>query len=119
MITRQKVLLVTKAPSVAKFVARFEAVKTISDVSQIFEVWENNKTPLILGTAVADCPIIYLPENGFADDKAFIEFCHERGFECGEYQTGIKYDANQERCTSVNWLSSKECPLLLRPTTKQ
>ena len=44
MITRQKVLLVTKAPSVAKFVARFEAVKTISDVSQIFEVWENNKT---------------------------------------------------------------------------
>lgn len=74
MITRQKVLLVTKAPSVAKFVARFEAVKAISDVSQIFEVWENNKTPLILGTAVADCPIIYLPENGFADDKAFIEF---------------------------------------------
>ena len=73
MITRQKVLLVTKAPSVAKFVARFEAVKAISDVSQIFEVWENNKTPLILGTAVADCPIIYLPENGFADDKAFID----------------------------------------------
>ena len=33
MITRQKVLLVTKAPSVAKFVARFEAVKAISDVS--------------------------------------------------------------------------------------
>lgn len=118
MITRQKVLLVTKAPSVAKFVARFEAVKAISDVSQIFEVWENNKTPLILGTAVADCPIIYLPENGFADDKAFIEFCHERGFECGEYQTGIKYDANQERCILCELASLKGMPTSLETYNK-
>ena len=97
MITRNKVLLITKSTAVAKFVRSFEAVEEVNDVSQVSRVWENNKTPVILGAANVNCPAIYLPEEGFVDDKAFIEFSHENGFECGEMITGIMYDSNQER----------------------
>lgn len=110
MITRNKVLLITKSTAVAKFVRSFEAVEEINDVSQVSKVWENNKTPVILGTANVNCPAIYLPEEGFVDDKAFIEFSHENGFECGEMITGIKYDSNQERCILCELASLKGMP---------
>ena len=110
MITRNKVLLITKSTAVAKFVRSFEAVEEINDVSQVSQVWENNKTPVILGTANVNCPAIYLPEEGFVDDKAFIEFSHENGFECGEMITGIKYDSNQERCILCELASLKGMP---------
>ncbi len=110
MITRNKVLLITKSTAVAKFVRSFEAVEEINDVSQISRVWENNKTPVILGAANVNCPAIYLPEEGFVDDKAFIEFSHENGFECGEMITGIKYDSNQERCILCELASLKGMP---------
>lgn len=110
MITRNKVLLITKSTAVAKFVRSFEAVEEINDVSQVSQVWENNKTPVILGAANVNCPAIYLPEEGFVDDKAFIEFSHENGFECGEMITGIKYDSNQERCILCELASLKGMP---------
>ena len=110
MITRNKVLLITKSTAVAKFVRSFEAVEEINDVSQVSRVWENNKTPVILGAANVNCPAIYLPEEGFVDDKAFIEFSHENGFECGEMITGIKYDSNQERCILCELASLKGMP---------
>lgn len=110
MITRNKVLLITKSTAVAKFVRSFEAVEEINDISQTSRVWENNKTPVILGTANVNCPAIYLPEEGFVDDKAFIEFSHENGFECGEMITGIKYDSNQERCVLCELASLKGMP---------
>ena len=110
MITRNKVLLITKSTAVAKFVRSFEAVEEINDVSQVYRVWENNKTPVILGAANVNCPAIYLPEEGFVDDKAFIEFSHENGFECGEMITGIKYDSNQERCILCELASLKGMP---------
>ena len=44
------------------------------------------------------------------DDKAFIEFSHENGFECGEMITGIKYDSNQERCILCELASLKGMP---------
>lgn len=110
MITRNKVLLITKSTIVAKFVRSFEAIEEISDISKIPQVWENNKTPVILGATNVNCPAIYLPEEGFADDKAFIEFSHEHGFECGEMITGIKYDSNQERCILCELASLKGMP---------
>lgn len=110
MITRNKVLLITKSTAVAKFVRSFEAVEEINDVSQVYRVWENNKTPVILGAANVNCPAIYLPEEGFVDYKAFIEFSHENGFECGEMITGIKYDSNQERCILCELASLKGMP---------
>ena len=110
MITRNKVLLITKSTAVAKFVRSFEAVEEINDISQVSRVWENNKTPVILGAANVNCPAIYLPEEGFVDDKAFIEFSHENGFECGEMITGIKYDSNQERCILCELASLKGMP---------
>lgn len=110
MITRNKVLLITKSTAVAKFVRSFEAVEEINDVSQVSRVWENNKTPVILGAANVNCPAIYLPEEGFVDDKAFIEFSHGNGFECGEMITGIKYDSNQERCILCELASLKGMP---------
>ena len=110
MITRNKVLLITKSTAVAKFVRSFEAVEEINDISQTSRVWENNKTPVILGAANVNCPAIYLPEEGFVDDKAFIEFSHENGFECGEMITGIKYDSNQERCILSELASLKGMP---------
>lgn len=110
MITRVRLLLVTKSPAVAKFVRSFEAIQEISNISQVSKVWENNKTPVILGATMVNCPAIYLPEEGFADDKAFIEFCHEKGFECGEMITGIKYDSNQERCILCELASLKGMP---------
>lgn len=113
MITRVRLLLVTKSPAVAKFVRSFEAIQEISDISQVSKVWENNKTPVILGATMVNCPAIYLPEEGFADDKAFIEFCHENGFECGEMITGIKYDSNQERCILCELASLKGMPTTL------
>lgn len=110
MITRNKVLLITKSTAVAKFVRSFEAVEEINDISQTSRVWENNKTPVILGAANVNCPAIYLPEEGFVDDKAFIEFSHENGFECGEMITGIKYDSNQERYILCELASLKGMP---------
>ena len=110
MITRNKVLLITKSTAVAKFVRSFEAVEEINDISQTSRVWENNKTPVILGAANVNCPAIYLPEEGLVDDKAFIEFSHENGFECGEMITGIKYDSNQERCILCELASLKGMP---------
>lgn len=43
MITRNKVLLITKSPYIAKFVSSFEAINEITDISQIYHVWANNK----------------------------------------------------------------------------
>ena len=61
MITRNKVLLITKSTAVAKFVRSFEAVEEINDVSQISRVWENNKTPVILGAESLGALFSYLP----------------------------------------------------------
>lgn len=47
-----------------------------------------------------------------------MNFCHERGFECGEYQTGIKYDANQERCILCELASLKGMPTSLETYNK-
>ena len=118
MITRNKVLLITKSPSVAKFVRNFEAIVEIMDVSKVSHVWENNKIPVILGAANVNCPALYLPEEGFADAEAFIKFSHEKGFECGEYITGIKYDSNQERCILCELASLKGMPTSLETYNK-
>ena len=112
MITRQKVLLVTKAPSVAKFVARFEAVKAISDVSQIFEVWENNKTPLILGTAVADCPIIYCPKMALLTTRLLLNSVTKEASSVANTKLVSNMMPTKSVASSVNWLPSKECQLL-------
>lgn len=117
MITRNKVLLITKSTAVAKFVRSFEAVEEINDISQTSRVWENNKTPVILGAANVNCPAIYLPEEGFVDDKAFIEFSHENGFECGEMITlasSMTVTRNGVSCVSL--LLSRACPPLWKRT---
>lgn len=118
MITRNKVLLITKSPCIAKFVSSFEAINEITDISQIHRVWANNKTPVILGAASVTCPALYLPEEGFADPDSFIKFSHENGFECGEFITGIKYDSNQERCILCELASLKGMPTSLETYNK-
>lgn len=46
MITRNKVLLITKSTAVAKFVRSFEAVEEINDISQTSRVWETTRLRL-------------------------------------------------------------------------
>ena len=39
--------------------------------------------------------------------EAFIEWCHDHGFECGEYITGEIFDTNDERCFLCEMASYK------------
>ena len=95
MITKRKVILITEK-KYQTFLERFEALKFVSEVKEVQEIWNNNKTPI--ATQTIDDFIDYdyiVPPNELLKIESvreFIEFCHEAGFECGEYQTGELFD---------------------------
>lgn len=101
MINRQRVVLLTtkKEP----FLERFEALMYVEETSQIQKVWWLNKTPIMVVNHLANLDIIGyqlidVPENLVGDIHEFTDFCHNHGFECGEYRTGEVYDTKLERC---------------------
>lgn len=101
MITRRKVVLATEKRM--KFLERFEAIKYIDKISEIHEVWSNNKTPVMLKDEkelfkILDYNVIEIPNGIIGNIEKFTEFCHITGFECGEYRNGETFDSKLERC---------------------
>lgn len=104
MITKKKVILITEERS--DFLEKFEALKYVEDSSKIITVWENNKTPICTTKDFSfnqekfENEKLWIPEELISIDKIeeFTEFCHDNGFECGEYSTGEIYDTKQNRC---------------------
>ena len=101
MITKVRLVLI--ANQGIEFLKRFEAISVIQKPGEIQSVWEKNKTPVIEGEE-KDYPEITgyimkkVPEELIDDIDEFTHFCHENGFECGEFRTGEVYDTREERC---------------------
>ena len=92
MISTKKVVLETNKGK--DFFERFEAIEIIERLSQIQEVWARNKTPMISKESLSKLSIVSyqlvtVPEKMIGDKDAFTDFCHNKGFECGEYRTGV------------------------------
>lgn len=108
MITKKRVLLVVTNAEALNYFTRFEAIAKIDSVHEIESVWLKNKTPIchsqVLEKGGANIPsgvhkILEVEHERFLDNvDEFIEFCHENGFESGEYRTGKIYDTSTERC---------------------
>lgn len=101
MITKKRVVLETNKGN--DFFERFEAIEIIERLSQIQDVWSRNKTPMLSKESVAKLSItsyqlVEVPEEIIGDIEAFTDFCHNNGFECGEYRTGVIYDTKEEPC---------------------
>lgn len=100
MITKRQVLLVA-TEKVINFMVRFEAIARINSISQCEEIWRNNKTPCCMKKQIeGNLPsyAIEVKKFGERNVEEFITFCHENGFECGEFKTGHVYDTSKERC---------------------
>lgn len=100
MITKRKSILVTSIR--LDFFEKFEALEYVSDLTQVKDVWEKNKTPILVkssGKITYDkYNIINIPEELIDNIEGFIDFCHSHEFECGEYLTGNVFDTKHERC---------------------
>lgn len=100
MITEKKVVLVVKDKRTMEGI-KYEAIEVITDAKSVLEVWRCNKTPAILekhSTEVKNrYPWIMLPEF-ISRPEQFISFCHENGFECGEFISGRKFDTSKDSC---------------------
>lgn len=105
MITTKKLVLVTNyEEDTAEFRKEFnyEAIRIISEETQIEYTWHCNKTPLMLMKHVTSSirenySVLELPEFIFGHED-FIHFCHSHGFECGEYISGTKFNTAKDRC---------------------
>lgn len=101
MITKRKVVLLA-SEAVLKDIT-YEAIKLVTDVADVRDVWKRNKTPLIQkGTQAAECAkemyeCVSAPEFIFGEEN-FISFCHKNGFECGELNSGKKFNTAKDRC---------------------
>lgn len=101
MLTIKKVVLVSEASLLEQFV--FEAIKVVEDLSEVEEVWKNNKTPMILREFYDADPLkdkytkLNVPDE-LRDENDFIAFCHGNGFECGEICKGQKFDTTKDEC---------------------
>lgn len=101
MITERKCILATrKTRKSQSFLNKFEALEFAENIFQIYEIWENNKTPIVTEKLanIEDYDIVKIPNRLIGKSEEFIEFCHECGFESGEYITGKVYDTKLERC---------------------
>lgn len=109
MITKNRVILCALSVDTLKFASRFEAIEEVKnvDATTIEDVWARNKTPITISHSTnTSTEFLTVPELS-GDAKAFIAFCYENGFECGEEVTGIKYDTANERCILCELASYK------------
>ena len=106
MITRKKVVLIANVEvEVAKKEFRYEAIEIIDDVKKIEDIWNLNKTPLLLKKSMnkktiqklTNFEIIEVPDFIFGEEN-FISFCHSNGFECGEFIRDKKFDTSKDKC---------------------
>ena len=108
MITKKRVLLIVFSECAMQYLTRFEAITQIESLEEVEGVWSKNKTPICYDDIfqeneaphpVEEDKILFLEEEYFIDNpEEFISFCHENGFESGEYCTGEIYDTSKERC---------------------
>lgn len=100
MITEKKVVLIVKDEHAMEDI-KYEAIEIITNASEVPDVWRCNKTPAMLEKNAKEVmekfPCVILPEFIFGSEH-FIAFCHNEGFECGEFISGHKFDTSKERC---------------------
>lgn len=99
MITTNRCVLVVTNTGLKSEMLKFEAIEEASSIEEAKTVWGNNKTPVIDKDALpvnASYSLLEVTEDMTISD--FVEFCHENGFECGEYSTGEVYDTNDDDC---------------------
>lgn len=110
MITYKKVVLIINSVQ-RPIIQHFEAITLVEndDKNTVMTVWGNNKIPAVLEDVHksntpwgADYIVIsnlqFLNDDNPTSIKDFTVFCHENGFECGEYVTGHKFDTKDEAC---------------------
>lgn len=106
MITEKRYVLVAKSYEEDNDEFRrefsYEALKVINAYDEIETTWACNKTPIMLKKNVTreieqKYPILEVPDFIFGPED-FINFCHNNGFECGEYVSGKKFDTSKDRC---------------------
>ena len=101
MITKNHFLLIANEEQV-KVLVNFEAITFCNNPSMldVLDVWSNNKTPVCLESEsqyAFGLPMLQVPN--ITDLKSnFRRWAFERGFESGEYISGLKYDTRTETC---------------------
>ena len=108
MITEKRLVLIANdVVSVETLRKQFnyEAIRLIKNIDEVEPTWALNKTPLMLKADLPDAskakyPMLKIPEElcVSSTNEEFIKFCHENGFECGEYITGKKHDTSKDYC---------------------
>ena len=100
MITRNRIVLVVSNTDIMNDI-KYEAIQLITNASEVESVWRCNKTPIILEEHAKEVIETYrylmLPNFIFGHEH-FINFCHERGIECGEYRSDTKHNTADDRC---------------------
>lgn len=103
MITKVRLVLVVKKKF--QFLSKFEAIKYVANnKKEIQKTWSNNKTPVVIVKGIPKSAFgfktLSIPESIIEEEdvNAFINFCNEHGFECGEYITGKVYNTKDDRC---------------------
>lgn len=103
MLTKKKLVLVlSDEQKMLLDLIRFEAIKYIERDSEIETVWALNKTPLILESNLSEetqkrMSCVYVPKP-YPGENGFIDFCHKREVECGEYMSKERYDTSKDDC---------------------
>ena len=109
MINRVRDKILSASSECAKrLLSKMEALEHITDVSQMEEVWDRNRVPYMEDDELSEevfvakrGRIIRVPDALLKEEnpgEEFIKFCYDRGFEPGEFITGITYDTNMEAC---------------------
>jgi diadenosine tetraphosphate (Ap4A) HIT family hydrolase len=95
MITKSKVILSTTDQRMLETLAKFEAIKVISDKNEAERIWSLNKTPIIFGHG-GDITVPKISEHDF--ERKFTQWAYEMGFEPGEHVTGKKFNSAKDAC---------------------
>ena len=103
MITKQPGVFLLPNSKARKFFERFEAIEYAKTPSDISEIWKRNKTPVIDPdkfpvSELSSYTLIEIPKSLICDEKGFVEFSHNHGIECGEFDTGARYDLSSAHC---------------------
>lgn len=103
MITKRRSVLTISTRE--DFFSKFEALEYISSIAEIENVWEKNKTPILIDSMnkcwqISGYNVLEIPKDLAKVEKIceFTSWCHKNGFECGEYCTGEIYDTKADRC---------------------
>lgn len=113
MFFDERVLLVIKRGQLPdgamnRLANNYQAIKEIKRIEDVESTWALNKVPLLVLEAdlsamseeISKYEVIEIPESVALSDlnDDFVEFCHSKGVESGEYITGEKHYGGTHDC---------------------